>query len=134
MGFCADACYLAEALFQHASDSWHWPYSINAILSFVATLGLAVYYHPPTYQQLHDDPNAEHLKSKDWKGLIVLTLALGSLTYFLLWGSAIFGKSSLVNCCSHQTSLTKTRSLGYTTDDYIGHGIGLSIGVLPPLP
>ncbi|KAJ3533789.1 hypothetical protein NM208_g7827 [Fusarium decemcellulare] len=81
---------IAEALYQNTSDSWRWPYSINAILSFVATVGLAASYHPPTHRQLHDDPEAEHLKSKDWKGLITLAISFSLLTYFLLWGATIY--------------------------------------------
>ncbi|KAF5004109.1 hypothetical protein FDECE_9382 [Fusarium decemcellulare] len=81
---------IAEALYQNTSDSWRWPYSINAILSFVATVGLTVSYHPPTHRQLHDDPEAEHLKSKDWKGLITLAISFSLLTYFLLWGATIY--------------------------------------------
>ncbi|KAF4459763.1 MFS general substrate transporter [Fusarium albosuccineum] len=81
---------IAEALYQNTSDSWRWPYSINAILSFVATVGLTASYHPPTHRQLHDDPEAEHLKSKDWKGLITLAISFSLLTYFLLWGATIY--------------------------------------------
>ncbi|KAH0845931.1 hypothetical protein FOPE_11436 [Fonsecaea pedrosoi] len=85
---------IAQALLEKAADGWRWTYSINAIFSFAAFLGLLFFYHPLSYRQLHDNPEWEHHKQKDWTGLIALATLLGALTYFLLWGQTIYAWKS----------------------------------------
>ncbi|OAG44400.1 hypothetical protein AYO21_01396 [Fonsecaea monophora] len=85
---------IAQALLEKAADGWRWTYSINAIFSFAAFLGLLFFYHPLSYRQLHDNPEWEHHKQKDWTGLIALATLLGVLTYFLLWGQTIYAWKS----------------------------------------
>ncbi|KIX06708.1 uncharacterized protein Z518_04684 [Rhinocladiella mackenziei CBS 650.93] len=117
---------IAEALFENTADSWHWPYSINAIFSFVATLGLLIFYHPPTYRELHDRPDAEHLLNKDWKGARGTDSAsFGALTYFLLWGRTIFGSFAFRINLGTRKKLTNISRVEKGTDDHSAWSAGL---------
>lgn len=70
-------------------------------------------YHPPSYKQLHSEPSAKHLKSKDWTGLAFLTVSCGLFTYFVLLGRSVWGKFN--QAMLHCSALTQFLSLEIST-------------------
>ncbi|KAL4806044.1 hypothetical protein BDV18DRAFT_160114 [Aspergillus unguis] len=84
---------IVNAFLTRTSDSWHWAYYVNAILSFLSLLGLSVSYFPPTYHQINRVSGTEP-PAKDWLGLVVFTTFIALVSYALGWGKLIWVWSS----------------------------------------
>ena len=80
--------YLSRSLVENTAAGWRWVYYIYLILMVPATLLVYIFYHPPSFRQLHgpDRSRWEEFKTIDFVGLFLL---VAGLTLFLLgvsWG------------------------------------------------
>lgn len=44
----------ARAIFENPKLGWRWTYHINTIIVAVAVVLLFIFYHPPTFDLLHE--------------------------------------------------------------------------------
>ena len=86
---------VARDLIENTARGWRWSYYINLILSGMAILLAAVFYHPPIFEQLHTRASKKKvLRELDYLGIL---LFVGGLVLFLIglsWGGVIYPWSS----------------------------------------
>jgi MFS family permease len=71
---------------------WRWNYYLAIILNGVALILFCVFYHPPTYEQLHVNGKSKRkqLLHFDWVGVFLLTTGLVLFLIGLNWGGGVY--------------------------------------------
>ncbi|KAI1258440.1 fungal trichothecene efflux pump [Xylariaceae sp. FL1019] len=72
----------ARYIYQNPNLGWRWTYHINTIVTGVAIVLMFIFYHPPTFDLLHERKSkTQILKSLDYVGTF---LWIAGLTIFLI--------------------------------------------------
>jgi len=93
---------VARAFYQNTALQWRWSYIIGCIVNAVATVLYVLFYHPPTYNQLHVSGKSkfQQLKTLDYVGIFLYT---GGLVLFLIglnWGGSSYPWASAQVLCT----------------------------------
>ncbi|KAF7593965.1 hypothetical protein BBP40_010472 [Aspergillus hancockii] len=80
--------YLGQRL--GVNGNWRWIFYIYIILIVLSTLLMFIFYHPPTFAQLHGKQTSkrEELKKTDWIGIFLLTAGLALFLLGISWGGS----------------------------------------------
>ncbi|KAF2814997.1 fungal trichothecene efflux pump [Mytilinidion resinicola] len=82
---------IARAFIQNPSLGWRWTYYLNLITTGLAAVLLFFFYHPPTFEMLHEHKSKlSQAKELDYLGMF---LWISGLTLFLMglsWGGGLF--------------------------------------------
>nr|APW30734.1 trichothecene efflux pump [Fusarium nepalense] len=78
--------YLGQRL--SIQSSWRWIFYIYIIMSTVATSLIVVWYHPPSFTQLHGKKarKRDELAKLDWIGLFLVTTGVSLFLLGVSWG------------------------------------------------
>nr|AAK33081.1 trichothecene efflux pump [Fusarium graminearum] len=78
--------YLGQRL--SIQSSWRWIFYIYIIMSTVATSLIVVWYHPPSFTQLHGKKarKRDELAKLDWIGLFLVTAGVSLFLLGVSWG------------------------------------------------
>ncbi|EON68727.1 hypothetical protein W97_07985 [Coniosporium apollinis CBS 100218] len=82
---------VARALYENTALQWRWAYILGIIVNGIATILYLIFYHPPTYEQLHvgGKTKMQQLKSLDWLGIFLFTTGLTVFLIGLNWGGSV---------------------------------------------
>ncbi|RGP73143.1 trichothecene efflux pump [Fusarium longipes] len=80
------APYLGQRL--SIQGSWRWIFYIYIIISVIATSLIFVWYHPPSFKQLHGTKisKREELSKIDWVGIVLVTVGISLFLLGVSWG------------------------------------------------
>ncbi|KAI1076195.1 trichothecene efflux pump [Whalleya microplaca] len=82
---------IARAMLQNPSMGWRWCYYLNIIVVGVAIVLLFLFYHPPSFDLLHERKSrGELLKKLDYAGMFMWTAGLTLLLMGVSWGGTIY--------------------------------------------
>ncbi|KAE8396428.1 fungal trichothecene efflux pump [Aspergillus alliaceus] len=72
------------------SGNWRWIFYIYIILIVVSNALLFIFYHPPSFVQLHGKRTSkrEELRKTDWIGIFLLTAGLALFLLGISWGGS----------------------------------------------
>ena len=91
----ADTPHLARKFIAIPSLGWRWCYYINIINTGLAIICLFVFYHPPTFELLHErKTKREILKSLDYVGIFLWTAGLTIFLVGVSLGGSIYAWDS----------------------------------------
>ncbi|CAK7217084.1 hypothetical protein SCUCBS95973_003031 [Sporothrix curviconia] len=77
------------------SLGWRWCYYINIINTGLAVICLFIFYHPPTFELLHErKTKRDILKSLDYVGIFLWTAGLTIFLVGVSWGGSIYAWDS----------------------------------------
>ncbi|KAE9983241.1 hypothetical protein EG328_010182 [Venturia inaequalis] len=81
---------IARAFFINTAQKWRWSYYIGIICNALALIGYVVFYHPPTYDQLHVHGKSKWLQFKelDFVGLFLFLAGCVLFLIGLSWGGS----------------------------------------------
>ncbi|EXJ83952.1 hypothetical protein A1O3_04619 [Capronia epimyces CBS 606.96] len=79
---------VARSFVLHTSQGWRWSYYLNIIMSGIVVCLYFLFYHPPTYRQLHARRLKEFklFKTLDFGGAILFSLGLALFLLGMSWG------------------------------------------------
>ncbi|KAL2421666.1 Trichothecene efflux pump TRI12 [Exophiala dermatitidis] len=80
--------YLALMLTHTAS--WRWIYYIYLIIQGIALILMVLFYHPPSFRQLHGNERTrmQEIKRIDWVGMFLLVAGLVLFLLGISWGGS----------------------------------------------
>ena len=82
--------YLANMLVDFGAnlEGWRWIYYIYLILQGIALVLMVLFYHPPSFKQLHGDKRTymDELRRVDWIGMLLLVAGLVLFLLGVSWG------------------------------------------------
>ncbi|KAI6082848.1 trichothecene efflux pump [Hypoxylon rubiginosum] len=82
---------IARAVLQNPNMGWRWCYYLNIIVVSVAIVLLFLFYHPPTFDLLHERKTKRQLlKQLDYAGIFMWTAGLTLLLMGVSWGGSIY--------------------------------------------
>ncbi|KAK0812853.1 hypothetical protein LTR02_003130 [Friedmanniomyces endolithicus] len=88
------ACFgpvLAQVFVANTASGWRVSYFINIAVSTMAVTCFFFFYHPPTFQLLHEDrTKMQQLKRQDFIGLLLFTGGLILFIMGLSWGGGTY--------------------------------------------
>ncbi|KAK0854847.1 hypothetical protein LTR91_017753 [Friedmanniomyces endolithicus] len=88
------ACFgpvLAQVFVANTASGWRVSYFINIAVSTMAVTCFYFFYHPPTFQLLHEDrTKMQQLKRQDFIGLLLFTGGLILFIMGLSWGGGTY--------------------------------------------
>ncbi|KAE8356483.1 fungal trichothecene efflux pump [Aspergillus coremiiformis] len=72
------------------SGRWRWIFYIYIILIVPSTILMFIFYHPPSFAQLHGKKTSkrEELRKTDWIGVFLLTTGLALFLLGISWGGS----------------------------------------------
>lgn len=78
---------VARAFYERTALQWRWSYILGCIINFLAAGMYFVFYHPPSYVQLHVGGKSvlKQLKGLDWVGIFLFTAGLVLFLIGLNW-------------------------------------------------
>ncbi|KAK2043428.1 fungal trichothecene efflux pump [Colletotrichum somersetense] len=83
--------FIARKFVENPNLSWRWCFYINIIVVGLAIVLLFLFYHPPTFDLLHDrKTKRELLKELDYVGIFLWTAGLTLLLMGVSWGGVMF--------------------------------------------
>ncbi|KXH59317.1 fungal trichothecene efflux pump [Colletotrichum salicis] len=83
--------FVARKFVENPNLSWRWCFYINIIAVGLAIVLLYLFYHPPTFELLHDrKTKRELLKELDYLGIFLWTSGLTLLLMGVSWGGVMF--------------------------------------------
>ncbi|KAK7445002.1 fungal trichothecene efflux pump [Colletotrichum acutatum] len=83
--------FVARKFVENPSLSWRWCFYVNIIAVGLAIVLLYLFYHPPTFELLHDrKTKRELLKELDYLGIFLWTAGLTLLLMGVSWGGVMF--------------------------------------------
>ncbi|KAI0839239.1 trichothecene efflux pump [Hypoxylon sp. FL0890] len=82
---------IARAVLQNPNMGWRWCYYLNIIVVGIAIVLLFFFYHPPTFDLLHErKTKTQLLKQLDYAGIFMWTAGLTLLLMGVSWGGTIY--------------------------------------------
>ncbi|KAK1997770.1 fungal trichothecene efflux pump [Colletotrichum falcatum] len=83
--------FIARKFVENPNLSWRWCFYINIIVVGLAIILLYLFYHPPTFDLLHErKTKRELLKELDYVGIFLWTAGLTLLLMGVSWGGVMF--------------------------------------------
>ncbi|KAK1479764.1 fungal trichothecene efflux pump [Colletotrichum tamarilloi] len=83
--------FVARKFVENPNLSWRWCFYVNIIAVGLAIVLLYLFYHPPTFELLHDrKTKRELLKELDYLGIFLWTAGLTLLLMGVSWGGVMF--------------------------------------------
>ncbi|KAK2011951.1 fungal trichothecene efflux pump [Colletotrichum eremochloae] len=83
--------FVARKFVENPNLSWRWCFYINIIVVGLAIVLLYLFYHPPTFDLLHErKTKRELLKELDYVGIFLWTAGLTLLLMGVSWGGVMF--------------------------------------------
>ena len=81
---------IARAFFINTVQKWRWSYYIGIICNALALIGYVIFYHPPTYDQLHVHGKSkwQQFKELDFVGLFLFLAGCVLFLIGLSWGGS----------------------------------------------
>jgi len=83
---------IARAFYLHTEQRWRWSYYLGVIMSVIALVLYQVFYHPPTYAQLHVQGKSkwQQFKELDFGGLVIFVAGMVLSIVGLSWGGGTY--------------------------------------------
>ncbi|KAI0169998.1 putative siderophore iron transporter [Hypoxylon sp. FL1284] len=82
---------IARAVLENPNMGWRWCYYLNIIVVSVAIVLLFLFYHPPTFDLLHErKTKMQLLKKLDYAGIFMWTAGLTLVLMGVSWGGTIY--------------------------------------------
>ncbi|KAJ9133363.1 Fungal trichothecene efflux pump [Coniochaeta hoffmannii] len=82
---------IARKMMAHPGMGWRWTYYINIITVALAIVLLFFFYHPPTFELLHERKTKRQLmKQLDYLGIFLWTAGLTLFLMGISWGGVIY--------------------------------------------
>ncbi|KAI5865780.1 trichothecene efflux pump [Durotheca rogersii] len=92
---------IARAMLQSPNMGWRWCYYLNIIVVLIAIVLLFLFYHPPTFDLLHErKTKRELLRKLDYAGIFMWTASLTLLLMGVSWGGTIYPWNSAATISS----------------------------------
>ncbi|KAG9241653.1 fungal trichothecene efflux pump [Calycina marina] len=105
---------VARAFYENTGLQWRWSYILGCIINVVAAGISFLFYHPPTYEQLHVGGKSKirQLKELDWIGIFLFVAGLVLFLIGLNWGGQAYAWSSVQVLCTLILGIMTTIGFG----------------------
>jgi MFS family permease len=106
---------IARNFILHTGAAWRWSYYLGVILSVVALVLYQLFYHPPTYGQLHvqGKTKTQQMKELDYGGMFLFTTGMVLFLIGLSWGGTAYPWASAHVLCTLLIGILSLVALGF---------------------
>ncbi|KAH8649279.1 trichothecene efflux pump [Xylariales sp. PMI_506] len=93
---------IARTLINTTASGWRWSYYLGIIISGITLILYYLFYHPPTYEQLHMNGKSrwQQVKELDYIGIFLFIAGCVLLLVGLSWGGTIYPWASAEVLCT----------------------------------
>ncbi|KAK3668757.1 hypothetical protein LTR22_000237 [Elasticomyces elasticus] len=93
--FSSFGAVISRLFIVHTASGWRWDYYLNIIINGLSTLLYFFFYHPPSFDELHQRRSKwEELRKIDFVGIVLFVAGLLLFLMGLSWGGSLYAWNS----------------------------------------